>query len=324
MATWPVEFEDLEAARQRLRPFLPPSPMRTYPALDGAVGSGIRVSVKHENHLPTGSFKVRNALSVLTALDPDQRRRGVIAASRGNHGQGLAWAGRRLGVPVVICVPVGNNPDKNEAIRGWGAELVEEGSDYDESVAVAERLARERGLRIVHSTNEPLVIAGAGTLAVEMLEEDPGLEGLVVAVGGGSQAVGAMVAAKRLKPGLPVYAVQAAGASAIHDSWHAKRRLTTPRAATFADGLATRQTYETTFPALLEGLADFVVASEEELAEAVRLLLRTTHNLAEGAGAAGLAGLLKLRIPLAGKRIGVILSGANLDARLLLFKPFEK
>jgi threonine dehydratase len=317
MDPWPVRFEDLEAARQRLRPFLAPSPLRTYPVLDGAVGHGIGVYVKHENHLPTGSFKVRNALSVLTALDPEQRRRGVVAASRGNHGQGLAWAGRRLGVPVVVCVPVGNNPEKNEAIRGWGAELVEEGADYDAAVAVADRLARDRGLRVVHSTNEPLVVAGAGTLAVELLEEEPGIEGLVVAVGGGSQAVGALVAAQRLKPGLPVYGVQAARASAIHDSWHAKRRLTTASADTFADGLATRQTYETTFPALLEGLAGFVTVNEEELADAVRLLLRATHNLADGAGAAGLAGLLNLRNPLAGKKIAVILSGANLDTPTL-------
>jgi threonine dehydratase len=317
MDAWPVRFEDLEEARQRLRPFLPVTPLRSYPALDAVVGAGIRVLVKHENHLPTGSFKVRNALAVLTALDPEQRRRGVVAASRGNHGQGLAWAGRRLGVPVVVCVPVGNNPDKNEAIRGWGAELVEEGADYDTSVAVAERLARERGLRIVHSTNEPLVVAGAGTLALEMLEEASSLDALVVAVGGGSQAVGAMTAARRLKPGFPVYAVQAAGAPAIHDSWHQKRRLVTPAADTFADGLATRQTYETTFPALQEGLAGFVTATEEELAEALRLLLRTTHNLAEGAGAAGLAGLLKLRNSLAGKTVGIVLSGGNIDSPTL-------
>jgi threonine dehydratase len=318
VSAWPIGVEDVRAARERLRPHLAPTPLRSYPALDAAVGGGVRVLVKHENFQPTGAFKVRNGLAALTALDPALRARGVVAATRGNHGLGLAWAGRRLGAPVTVCVPLGNNEEKNEAVRGLGARLVEEGRDYDECVATAERLVREEGLRLVHSTNDPAVVAGAGTLTLEMLEEEPGIEALVFSVGGGSQAVGGLSVARALKPGLPVFAVQAAGASAIHDAWHAGRPVSKPSADTFADGLATRNTYPFTFGALREGLAGFVTVTEAEIAEAVRLVLSITHTLVEGAGAAGLAGLLRLREAVEGRTVGIVLSGANIDKETLL------
>jgi threonine dehydratase len=317
MGSWPITLEDVKAARERLRPHLAETPLRSYELLDEAVGGGIRVRVKHENFQPTGAFKVRNGLSALTALSLDERRRGVIAATRGNHGLGLAWAGARLQTPVTVCVPLGNNPEKNAAVRALGARLVEEGRDYDESLAAAERLARESGLHMVHSTNDASVLAGAGTIALELVEQAPELEALVFSVGGGSQAVGGLTVARALRPGLPVYGVQAASASAIHDSWHAGRPLAKPAAETFADGLATRSTYALTFEALREGLAGFVTASEAEIAEAVRLAHRATHTLVEGAGAAGLAGLLKLRDALAGKTVGVVFSGSNIDSETL-------
>jgi len=317
MSAWPITVDDVRAARERLRPHLPPTPLRAYPALDEAAALGIRVLVKHENFQPTGAFKVRNGVSALTALAPAQLGRGVVAATRGNHGLGLAWSGRRLGAPVTVCVPLGNNPEKNAAVRGLGARLVEEGRDYDESAEAAERLVREEGLRLVHSTNDPAVVAGAGTLTLEMLEEAPHLEALVFSVGGGSQAVGGLTVTRALKPGLPVYAVQAAGASAIHDAWHQGHPVSKTSADTFADGLATRNTYPFTFPALREGLAGFVTVSDAEIAEAVRLVLSTTHTLVEGAGAAGLAGLLKLRATLAGRTVGIVLSGANIDTDTL-------
>jgi len=317
MSAWPIAPADVERARERLLPHLPPTPLRSYPELDAAVGRAIRVVVKHENFQPTGAFKVRNGVSALTALPAETLLRGVVAATRGNHGLGLAWAGRRLGVPVTVCVPVGNNPEKNAAVRGLGARLVEEGRDYDESAAAAERLVREEGFHLVHSTNDPTVVAGAGTLTLEMLEEEPGIEALVYSVGGGSQAVGGLTVARARKPGVKVYAVQAAGASAIHDAWHLGRPVSKPSADTFADGLATRNTYPFTFGALREGLAGFVTATDAEIAAAVRLVLETTHTLVEGAGAAGLAGLLKLRDALAGKTVGIVLSGANIDRETL-------
>ena len=311
--SWPISWDDIVAARRRIAPHLSPTPLRRYAALDAEIGNDIRVLVKHENHLPTNAFKARNAMSFMTALPPEQRTRGVVAATRGNHGAGLAWAGLELGVPVVICVPHGNNPEKNAAIRGHGAELIEAGRDYDEAVEVAQRLVRERGLVLAHSTNDRDVIAGAGTLGAELCEQAVTLDAIVVAVGGGSQAVGALVAARHLRPQVAVYGVQAQGAAAIHDSWHARTRLTRDSADTFADGLATRATYDLTFAALQEGLAGFVAVSDAAIADAVRVLLRTTHNLAEGAGAAGLAGVFALRDQLAGKTVAVVLSGSNID-----------
>lgn len=314
---WPITLADVERARERIRPYLSPTPLRSYAALDRAVGHGIRVRVKHENHNPTNSFKVRNGLSALAAMSEEERRRGVVAATRGNHGQGVAYAGLLLRVPVTIVVPLENNPEKNEAMRGFAAELVEEGRDYDESLEVVGRLVAQRGLTVLHGTNNRDVLAGAATITAEIVEQDPELDAMVIAVGGGSQAVGALTVLRHKLPAAMVYGVQAEGASAIHDSWHAGRPLTKPEAKTFADGIATRSTYEMTFPTLLEGLAGFVTVSDAEIADAVRLLLRTTHNLVEGAAAAGLAGVIKLREELAGKRVAVILTGANIDQQTL-------
>ncbi len=314
---WPVSFDEVLAARERIRPYLERTPLRRYSPLDEAVGSGVAVWVKHENHNPTNSFKVRNAISTMTLLSPEERACGVVAATRGNHGLGVAYAGALLGVRVTICVPRGNNPEKNAGMRGLGAELIEEGRDYDESVTVAQRLVAERGMTLIHSTNDRRVIAGAATLTLEAMEQQPDLEALVISIGGGSQAVGALTVIRAVKPSVRIFGVQAERASAIHDSWHAGRPVAKESADTFADGLATRGVYDMTFPALRTGLQDFVVASEREIANALRLLLKTTHNLAEGAGAAGLAGLLKLRERLAGRRVGIVLSGANIDAATL-------
>jgi threonine dehydratase len=316
--SWPIRFDDVLDAERRIRPYLAPTPFRGHPLLDAAVGRGIRVLLKHENHQPTGSFKIRNALSALTKLSAEEKRRGIVGATRGNHGQALAWTGRLLGMRVTVCVPHGNNPDKNAAMRAFGAELVEEGRDYDESAQVADRIVAERGARLVHSTNDADIIAGAGTLGLEMLREHPSLDAAVISVGGGSQAVGTLTVARALRPALRVYGVQAAGAAACHDSWHAGREIRHPEARTFADGLATRQPYAFTFPALREGLAGFVAVSDAAIASAVRLILSTTHDLVEGAGAAGLAGLLALGDELAGKTVGIVLSGANLDEATLL------
>lgn len=311
--SWPIAFSDVTSAAERIRPHLPPSPLRSYPTLDEAVGHGIRVLVKHENLLPTGAFKVRNGLAAVSALSPEERARGVVGASTGNHGLGLAYAGARLGVAVTICVPVGNNPEKNAAIRALGATVLEQGRDYDEAVEAANALVRERGLTLVHSTNSAQVVAGAGTIALELLQERPDLDAMVIGLGGGSQAVGTMTVARERAPRLRVFAVQAAGAAATHDAWHSGEPRTLARADTFAEGLATRSVYPFTFEALREGLAGFLTVTDAQIADALRLLLRTTHTLVEGAGAAGLAGLLKLRETLAGRHVGVILSGANLD-----------
>ena len=315
---WPIALADVLAARERIAPYLSPTAFREYPRLAEIAGGGMRVFVKHENHQPTNSFKIRNGLSFTTALDAGRLRRGVVAASTGNHGQGIAYGARLAGTTATICVPAGNNPDKTAAMRALGATVVEEGRDYDEAVSVMQRIARTEGRVVAHSTNDPLIVAGAGTMTLEILEQQPDLEALVIATGGGSQAVGAMTVAREYAPGLEVFGVQAAGAPALHDSWHARQRLTTDRVDTFAEGVATRTTYDVTYAALAEGLAGFVTVTDAEIAESLRTILAVTKNLVEGSGAIGFAALPKLRDRLAGKRVGIIFCGGNIDNAILL------
>jgi len=312
---WPISFADVVAASERLQPHLTPTPLRAYPQLDALVGHDIRVWVKHENHQPTQSFKIRNGLNAILGRSAEQRGAGVIGASTGNHGQGVAYAGRLTRTPVTICVPLGNNPAKNDAIRALGAELVEVGDTYDETVRACQQMGKERGLALAHSTNDPLVIAGAGTMTMEILDQAPELDALVIALGGGSQSVGAMTVAAARKPGLKVYAVGAAGAPAQYESWTRGVRLEGQPAKTFAEGIATGSAYTLTFDALRAGLAGFVTVSEAELYQAVRDLIRITRNLPEGAGAAGLAGLRRLAPDLRGKRVGIVMCGGNLSDR---------
>jgi threonine dehydratase len=253
----------------------------------------------------------------MTTLDAAQLSRGVVAASTGNHGQGIAYGAKLLGSTATICVPAGNNPDKSAAMRALGATVVEEGRDYDEAVSTMMRIAGREGRVVAHSTNDPRIVAGGGTMTLEILEQQPDIDALVIATGGGSQAVGAMTVAKVLAPRLEVYAVNAAGAPALHDSWHAKKPLTTERANTFAEGVATRTTYEVTFEALRDGLAGFVTVTDAEIAESVRNILSITKNVVEGSGAIGFAALPKLRDRLAGKKVGIIFCGANIDSAVL-------
>lgn len=311
--TSPISFDDIQSARARIAPYLTPTPLREHPLLSQLVGRDIRLFVKHENHQPTCSFKIRNGLSFMTALSDEERRRGVVAASTGNHGQGIAYGARLLGAPATVCVPAGNNPDKNSAMRALGATVVEEGRDYDEAVHAMLRIAKAEGRVVAHSTNDPRVVAGAGTMTLEILEQCPDIDAIVIATGGGSQAVGAITVARALAPDLEVFGVQAAGAPAIHDSWHARARLTTPTADTFAEGVATRTTYDLTFPALQEGLAGFVTVTDAEIAESLRTILATTHNLVEGSGAMGFAAIPKLADRLAGKNVAIVFCGGNID-----------
>lgn len=314
---WPIRLHDVLAARERLGPYLTTTALRHYPLLDALFSNGTSLLVKHENHQPTCSFKVRNGLSFVTGLTDAERKRGVVAASTGNHGQGIAYAAALLGVRATICVPVGNNPEKSAAMRSWGARVIEHGRDYDESVDEMLRIAREEGQTVAHSTNDPRILAGAATMTLEMIEQSGGLDAIVIAIGGGSQSVGALTVARELAPGLPVYGVQSAGACAIHDSWRARSPMRSVRADTFAEGVATRQPYALTFRTLVDGLADFVTVTDAEIAEAIRKVLSLTHNLVEGAGALGVAGALKLKDKLAGRRVGVIFSGGNLDSAAL-------
>jgi threonine dehydratase len=301
---------DVLAARRRILPHLRPTPLRSYPALDDLVGT--EVWVKHENHQPTGAFKVRGGVNLVSQLSPSERERGVVTASTGNHGQSIAYAGRLFGVRALICAPEGANPVKLESMRGLGAEVVLHGADFDEAREECERLASAHGYRYIHSGDEPDLIAGVATATLEMLEDEPGIDVIVVAVGGGSGAAGACIAGKTLKPGLEVVGVQSEAAPAAQHSWQ-QRRLVTGEMRTFAEGIATRTAFQLPQRILREHLDDFVLVSETELRQATYLMIEKTRNLTEPAGAAPLAAVLRQPERYAGKRVALVLSGGNIS-----------
>ena len=311
----PPTLLDVYAARPRVYRVLHPSPLMTHPLLAGEFGC--RVYVKHENHNPTGAFKVRGGVNLIGTLGEEDRRRGVISASTGNHGQSIAFACQRAGVPCTIVVPLGNNPEKNANMRAFGASLIEHGRDFDEARERCEALTVERGLRYVHSANEPLLIAGVGTYALEIFEELPNVDVVFVPIGGGSGACGLVTVRSGLGAAARVIGVQAERADAFTRSWRGPQRVEGVSAATFAEGMATRVTFDLTFGILKRELDDIVVLTEDELAEGVRLALRTTHNLAEGAGAAPLMAAWKVRDQLRGKTVVCVMSGGNIDGEKL-------
>jgi threonine dehydratase len=303
------DFNDVLAARERIRPYLKPTALHRYPALDELVGT--ETWVKHENHQPICAFKIRGGINLVAQLSEDERRRGVITASTGNHGQSIAYAARLFGIRAIICVPEGANPVKVKSIRGLGAEVITHGKDFDEAREHCERLGREHGYRYIHSGNEPDLIAGVATEALEILEAQPGVEVIIVPIGGGSGASGTCIVAKAINPGIRVIGVQSAEAPAAYRSWK-ERRLVTDRMGTMAEGLATRTAFELPQRILWDMLDDFVLVSDTDLRHAVRLMIETTRNLVEPAGAAALAAALQLRNQLAGKQIALVLSGSNI------------
>jgi threonine dehydratase len=308
---WQVPtFADVLAARRQIAPYLRPTPLYSYPALSELVGA--EVWVKHENHQPGGAFKVRGGVNLVSQLSEEERGCGLIAASTGNHGQSIAYAARLFGVRARICVPERANPVKLAAMRALGAELVVRGRDYDEAREHCEQLAAEQGYRYIHSGNEPLLIAGVATETLEILEEQPQVDAIIVPVGGGSGAAGACIVAKAIRTSIEVIGVQSEAAPAGYRSWQA-RRLLEDRMDTFAEGLATRTAFELPQQILWDQLDDFVLVSEEELKRAVVQMIEGTRNLVEPAGAAPLAAALRLRRRLAGKRVALVLSGGNIS-----------
>jgi threonine dehydratase len=306
---WPTPgFADVLDARRAIAPHLLRTPLHSYPGLGELVGA--EILVKHENHLPTGAFKVRGGVNLVSRLAPEERERGLVTASTGNHGQSIGYAGRLFGARVVVCVPVGANPAKVRSMRALGVELVEHGLDFDEAREHCEALAVEHGYRYVHSGNEPWLIAGVGTHTLEALEQEPRLDAIVVPIGGGSGAAGACIVAKAVSPGCEVIGVQAELAPAAFRSWHA-RGVVEDRMGTAAEGLATRVGFELPQSILWEHLDEFVLVGEDELREATRLMIEHTRNLVETAAAAPLAAALRLRERLAGRRVALICTGGN-------------
>ncbi|MBI3844684.1 MAG: threonine/serine dehydratase [Planctomycetes bacterium] len=304
-------FLDVLEARRRIQPHLAPTPLHAYPALDAWVGT--RVFVKHENHQPVGAFKVRGGVNLVSQLGDDERRRGVIAASTGNHGQSVAFAARLFGVAARIVVPDGANPGKVAAMQGMGAEVIFHGAKFDDARLHCEALAAKHGYRYVHSGDEPLLIAGVGTLTLEILEAEPDVDVIVVPIGGGSSAAGACLVARTIAPKVRVIGVQSEESPAAYESWK-QRRLVTAKNGTIAEGLATGSAFQLPQSMMWELLEEFVLVSDAEIVQAMRAMIERAHTLAESAGAAALAAAFRLRSDLAGKKVAVICSGGNASA----------
>ncbi|MCI0337982.1 MAG: threonine dehydratase [Acidobacteria bacterium] len=310
-----ISMLSVRAAQKIIYRTLKPSPLGEYPLLNAEAGA--RVFLKHENHVPTGAFKIRGGLNFMNNFAALRTHHGVITASRGNHGQSVALAAQIYSIPATIVVPFGNNPEKNEAIRAYGARLVEYGRDFDEACEEVERLSQAESLRYIHSANEPLLINGVGTYALEIVDaiEERGekIDAIFVPIGLGSGICGVITVFRELSPETRIYGVQAEGSPSIFLSWQAGHIVETKDAHTFADGVATRVPAELTFDIIRRGVDEIVLVSDSEIIRAIRLLWRTTHNLVEGAGAIATAATIKLRGLLQGKNVVNILTGANLD-----------
>lgn len=306
----PLTLADVLRARAALAPYLRPTPTLEPPALGAALGC--RAFVKCEQLNPTGAFKVRGGIALLSTLPRAQLDRGVTAASTGNHAQSVAFAARLFGARALIFMPEGANPLKVAATRDLGAEVVLTGRDFDAARHAAEARAARDGLRYVHSADEPAMVAGVATWALELFEVVPDLDVLFVPIGGGSGAVGAGTVARAVSPRTRVIGVQAEGAPAVYRSWKAGRRVATESVSTIAEGLATREPFDLPLQ-LLPGLVDdIVLVSDAALEAAIRLLFATTRLVAEPAGAAPLAAALASRDDLRGLRVGLALSGGNI------------
>jgi threonine dehydratase len=304
-------LQDVYAARTRVYAALARTPLLKHPLLDEAMGLDVRV--KHENHNPTCAFKVRGGVNLVSQLSAEDKKRGVISASTGNHGQSIAFASKRDGLRCRIVVPVGNNPEKNASMRAMGAEVVEHGRDFDEARERVEQMVADEGWHYVHSANEPHLLAGVGTYALEIFDELPDVDVILVPIGGGSGACGCCIVRSGLKSTARVIGVQATRADAFARSWRNGQRVIGESADTFAEGMATRVTFDLTFNLLAQELDDIITLDEDELRDGVRLSLRLTHNLAEGAGAAAIAAAKRLQPQLAGKKVVCVMSGGNID-----------
>ena len=307
-------IRDVYRARKTIAPHFQPTPLQYSMGLSELLGA--EVYIKHEEHLPLGAFKSRGGMNLLANLSSEEKRRGLITSSTGNHGQSIASAGREFGVRVLIGLPENANPVKVEAMRSLGAELIFHGETFDDAREHCERLAREEGYRYVHAVNEPLLIAGVGTASLEIIEEMPDIDVLMLPLGGGSGIAGACIVAKAIDPSIQVFAVQSEAAPAAYLSWRQGEVVEAPM-ETFAEGVATKSGYELPQRIMADLLDDFLLVSDDDIRRAIGLLVEKAHTLAEPAGATAVAGAVKHADRLKGKKVSITVSGANITAKRL-------
>jgi threonine dehydratase len=307
-------LRDVYAARKLVARHLPRTPLSYSAGLSELMGAEIHL--KHEDHLPLGSFKPRGGINLLAHLTPAERNQGVITASTGNHGQSIANACQIFGARALIVLPENANPLKVAAMRTLGAELIFHGTIYDEAREHAEHLAQAEGYRYVHPSNEPLLISGVATQTLEIIEDLPEVEAILVPLGGGSSVAGACIVAKAVDPRIQVVAVQSAAAPAGYQSWKQGQLVHAPM-QTFAEGIATGSGYQLPQSIIRHRLDQFILVSDDEIRYAIGLLIERAHTLAEGAGAAATAGALKHREQFKGKKVVLMVSGGNVTLNQL-------
>mgnify|MGYP000029384529 FL=1 len=300
---------DVYRAKKTIGPYIPRTPLTFSAGLSELLDA--QVYLKHDEHLPLGAFKARGGINLLANLSDEEKERGLITASSGNHGQSMASACKLFGVKAVIGLPEDANPNKVAAMRALGAELVFHGADFDAARLHCERLAKEEGYRFVHPVNDPLLIAGVATQALETLEDLPDVEVLMLPLGGGSGISGACIVAKGIDPSIEVLAVQSEQAQAGYLSWK-KGEIVESEMNTVAEGIATRSGYELAQQIMADLLDDFLLVREDEIHQAIGTLVDKAHTLAEGAGATALAGAIRYPEKIKGKKVAITISGGDI------------
>jgi threonine dehydratase len=310
-----IGLQDIQTARERIRNAIRLSPCTYSEAFSALTNNSI--FLKLDNQQRTGAFKERGALNKLLTLTAEERARGVIAASAGNHAQGVAYHAGRHGIHARIVMPLPTPLTKVSSTRAYGADVLLHGANYDEAYAKAVEQSRGEGLTLVHAFDDDAVIAGQGTLGLEILEQHPDVEAVVVPIGGGGLIGGISCAVKETNPAVTVYGVQPAKIASMKAAVHEGKPVTLAAAATIADGIAVRRAGDRTLPMVQKYVDEIVTVEEEEIANAILLLLEREKTLAEGAGAAAIAAMLNRKLPLAGKRVAVLVCGGNIDVTLL-------
>ncbi len=302
-------LKDVLDAKTRISPYITRTPLHKHLSLDKLIGAD--TYVKHENHQLLGAFKVRGGINLLSQMSSEQLRRGVSTASSGNHGQSIAFAAKLFGAEAHIAVPEGANPGKVESMRNLGAEVIHHGEHFGISDQYIQAVSEELGYRYINAVTEPILYAGVGTYALEILEDVPDIEVIIVPIGGGSGACGTGIVAKSINPDIQIIGVQAENAPAAYNSWKSGR-LEEAKVTSIAEGLATNKGYEPAQSLLKKLLDDFILVSDKEMEDAIYIYLEQTRNLVEHAGSASLAAAIKLKATLQNKKVALIASGGNL------------
>jgi len=307
LKNYPISLLEVIRARSVVSSHMEPSPLRLYAGLSQLLG--FNAYVKHENQNITGSFKIRGGINVMSHIS-QQGISGVVTFSTGNHGLSVATSAKMFGIPAIVVVPNGANPAKIRLIEAAGAEVIEAGDNFDESALVVAEISSSRGFYYVHPANEPHLVNGVGSEFLEVIEQLPDVDAVILPLGGGSEVAAAVATLKAIRPEIEVYAVQAECSSAAYQSWK-QGRIVERSNETFAGGFATGSAYETTFDIYKDQLTDFVTLSESEIYQGIALAAYHTKNLVEGAGGSTLMAAWKLKERLQGKNVVMQFSGSN-------------